>query len=408
MESAFGWTQIARSDVAKAAELLKSGERGVRDEIGFLAIHQGFADRFFPGTSVLQTRLRYVLFVPWQMEDLGRHPRVGEVPAEQRLKRAERNLVSRFHQAERGVIGRQSPRHEAAQPPSIIYWTALKRWGILNPLALDVWPGRGEVLGKIDAGGDWDEDQAADHTAARMESTFFALPPRPSNWYSDSPLDFRLSHTEQKYLMERIETARRIAPGAHSEESLLSRLAKSKKRPRSWLKAGYESSIVKALADAADREALNAAAAASSLAHIGRAVYGALLEWMAAKDGRKTTGEYVGWLAEIVAEKRNSALKCKLDEVQDMIGKLDAKFRAALDATLDWLRTPDADVGALWKPYYESEEWRKGMRARLPRTPHAKALRAAWLTSGAPRADYLNYRWHRVGQLLDDLHGIHD
>ncbi|WP_316397066.1 hypothetical protein [Bradyrhizobium sp. 33ap4] len=26
---------------------------GVRDEIGFLTIHQRYADRFFPGTSVL-------------------------------------------------------------------------------------------------------------------------------------------------------------------------------------------------------------------------------------------------------------------------------------------------------------------------------------------------------------------
>src|SRR5206468_1957788 len=113
MESAFGWTQIARSDVAKAAELLKSGERGVRDEIGFLTLHQGFSDRFFPGTSVLQTRVRYALFVPWQIQDLEDHPRV--VPAEQRLKRAERSLVLRLSDADHGVIGLRSERYEPAQ-----------------------------------------------------------------------------------------------------------------------------------------------------------------------------------------------------------------------------------------------------------------------------------------------------
>src|SRR5262245_6179884 len=132
METAFGWTQIARSDVAKAAELLKSGERGVRDEIGFLTLHQGFADRFFPGTSVLQTRLRYALFVPWQIQDLEDHPRIGGVPAEERLKRAERNLVIRLRGADHGVIGLRSERYEPAQPPSTIYWTALRLWGILN------------------------------------------------------------------------------------------------------------------------------------------------------------------------------------------------------------------------------------------------------------------------------------
>ena len=44
---------------------LSNGEQDTRDEIGFLLIHQGFADRFFPGTSVLHTRIRYVLFIPW-------------------------------------------------------------------------------------------------------------------------------------------------------------------------------------------------------------------------------------------------------------------------------------------------------------------------------------------------------
>ena len=49
----------------RQAERLASGEQDTRDEIGFLLIHQGFADRFFPGTSVLHTRVRYALFVPW-------------------------------------------------------------------------------------------------------------------------------------------------------------------------------------------------------------------------------------------------------------------------------------------------------------------------------------------------------
>jgi hypothetical protein len=48
-------------DEMRQAERLASGEQDTRDEIGFLLIHQGFADRFFPGTSVLHTRVRYAL-----------------------------------------------------------------------------------------------------------------------------------------------------------------------------------------------------------------------------------------------------------------------------------------------------------------------------------------------------------
>ena len=36
-----------------------------RDELGLGAIRASFADALFPGTSTIQTRLRYMLFVPW-------------------------------------------------------------------------------------------------------------------------------------------------------------------------------------------------------------------------------------------------------------------------------------------------------------------------------------------------------
>lgn len=64
MKPSLGWTMLSREEM-RQAERLASGDQDTRDEIGFLLIHQGFADRFCPGTSVLHTRVRYVLFVPW-------------------------------------------------------------------------------------------------------------------------------------------------------------------------------------------------------------------------------------------------------------------------------------------------------------------------------------------------------
>jgi len=404
MESAFGWTQIARSDVAKAAELLK-GEEGVRDEIGFLTLHQGFADRFFPGTSVLQTRLRYALFVPWQIQDLGRHRRAGGLTAEQRLRAGERRLVWRLKDAGDGVIGLRSANYQPAQPPSMIYWTALRLWGILNPSAANVWPGRAEVLGRIDAS-KWSDDRAEGGTPL-PESTFFALPDPPKDWSSDAPLTFRLSSLEKRYLLERIQEAKRIAPGSEGVESLLARLAKSKKRPSSWHKAGYAAPLLKELADNDDRHALGVAIAAASLAHIGRAAYSALVERMARADRRKPGTYFAEQLDKAVAISRKSAQACDLDAAEGYIGKLEPRFRAALASTLDWLKSPTADVMTLWKTYCDSEQWRKGRRARLPKSVHAESLRRAWLAGNVPEAQPLNYRWHRVGALLDDLHGLH-
>jgi len=47
-------------------------ERETRDELGIGEIRDAISDRLFPGTSTIQTRLRYFLFVPWiyrQLED---------------------------------------------------------------------------------------------------------------------------------------------------------------------------------------------------------------------------------------------------------------------------------------------------------------------------------------------------
>lgn len=40
-------------------------EKESRDELGLGVLRDALADRLFPGTSTIQTRLRYMLFVPW-------------------------------------------------------------------------------------------------------------------------------------------------------------------------------------------------------------------------------------------------------------------------------------------------------------------------------------------------------
>src|SRR3954463_12177954 len=65
MKPLIGWTMLSREEMNRVERSLANDEQDTRDEIGFLLIHQGFADRFFPGTSVLHTRVRYALFVPW-------------------------------------------------------------------------------------------------------------------------------------------------------------------------------------------------------------------------------------------------------------------------------------------------------------------------------------------------------
>src|SRR5207302_10089170 len=115
----------------RRAEAQLSGDTaGVRDEIGFLLIHQRYADRFFPGTSVLHTRLRYVLFVPWMYEGLRQGPAIRSV--QRAVEQAEIRLAGRLLDAGEGVIGRLKYPGGTSPPPSAVSWTALATWGLLR------------------------------------------------------------------------------------------------------------------------------------------------------------------------------------------------------------------------------------------------------------------------------------
>src|SRR5881227_549610 len=77
LKPSLGWTMLSREEMLQVERSLANSEQDTRDEIGFLLIHQGFADRFFPGTSVLHTRVRYALFVPWVYQRAARSRRRG-------------------------------------------------------------------------------------------------------------------------------------------------------------------------------------------------------------------------------------------------------------------------------------------------------------------------------------------
>ncbi|WP_429395875.1 DUF6361 family protein [Pseudomonas laurylsulfatiphila] len=70
IDPGLGWTYLSREALARAKAQMDAESTGMRDELGFLTIHQRYVDLFFPGTSVLHGRARYALFVPWLFEDL--------------------------------------------------------------------------------------------------------------------------------------------------------------------------------------------------------------------------------------------------------------------------------------------------------------------------------------------------
>lgn len=109
-------------------------EKTTVDNMGLGSIRDTFSDLLFPGTSVLFTRARYLLFVPWlclRLEDEGTSSR----RAAQRLQELEIQLITALVTGDdstaTGVIGRDA-RQNLKQFPSAMYWNGLRRFGILT------------------------------------------------------------------------------------------------------------------------------------------------------------------------------------------------------------------------------------------------------------------------------------
>jgi hypothetical protein len=105
-------------------------EHETRDELGIGAIRDAFSDMFFPGTSVIQTRARYFLFVPWIYKSL-EEKKVLSSKIERRARDEEVRLIYALLESNdtNGVIGKEAKK-TLKRLPSNIYWQGLEAWGI--------------------------------------------------------------------------------------------------------------------------------------------------------------------------------------------------------------------------------------------------------------------------------------
>ncbi len=100
------------------------------DELGIGSVRDTFSNAFFPGTSTLHTRLRYLLFIPWLVNDVARH-RWSAEKAQGELRRRETELIHALvaGQEIQGVIGRDA-KSSLKTMPSALYWASLEILGI--------------------------------------------------------------------------------------------------------------------------------------------------------------------------------------------------------------------------------------------------------------------------------------
>lgn len=129
--SSFSWIAFSDDERERALDIISQfHERETRDELGVSRIRDAFAGLLFPGTSTIQTRARYFLFVPWLYRTLERR----RVPSEElgaKLKQAEDRLRDALLENDDtdGVVGKFAGK-DLQRYPSDIYWNGLETWGI--------------------------------------------------------------------------------------------------------------------------------------------------------------------------------------------------------------------------------------------------------------------------------------
>lgn len=182
-------------------------ERGTVDELGLGGIRDAFSDRLFPGTSTIQTRLRYFLLIPWSYQRLEERGPGSDMPQE-----AARNLEHQVTESllksddVDGVFGREAGR-SLRRLAGDVYWAGLEVWDIRR------FPGsRSRYLAALEA-----IDRRRTQRERRTRSDEEArMPPRLVTWdpsLPDPPDDFpeslgpQLRIEDAEYLQDRVQSS---------------------------------------------------------------------------------------------------------------------------------------------------------------------------------------------------------
>jgi len=200
MASVLAWLDFSERDQRRARELIQLFlQPESRDELGIGTVRDALSDLLFPGISVIQTRARYFLFVPWLFKEGARRGRRGRELLNW-VDKWQRIHVETLRQSNAvdGLIGRVAGARVKILP-STIYWNALLRFGILR---LD---GSQEIIAAIDPQRRASEEALREVTGLNESVWQRNLPDAPQGFPDVRELTFDLTPDEADWLSERIQ-----------------------------------------------------------------------------------------------------------------------------------------------------------------------------------------------------------
>lgn len=400
MGAALAWLDYDTSDRDRMNRILALfQERDTRDELGIGTIRDLIADTLFPGTSTIQTRLRYMLFVPWAYKQLEAEGWSSFQIAREARKR-EITLVSALMEGDdtAGVFGRRAGG-KLDRLPSAVYWSGLGTWGILRfDGSQDRYhTGIDDIYQRRKR-----RDRAQESTARRGEGTDAIglltgvtwhpkLPPVPSGFPESAMID--LDRDEADFLRDQIVTTQ--------PKSLLARLALLDKPTE--VEFPWEHPRMGSFSPE-HRDLLHHARLLSAVSYGAAILYNLMLaEQKGAKelvkDHRATGSE---WAKGLDYEQLGS---WSLDWTRPLESELQRLVPTPTrDFVLRWLKLTCAKRGSL----FDDSNARALIRAREMRLkgPRSRFTNQRSLDqwSGYAGMVRLSYRWPTVTRFMLDLH----
>ena len=389
------WLDYSEADQRRAREIVRMfSQPESRDELGLGQIRDALSDTLFPGTSVLLTRARYLLFVPWLYREGARLRRQGSQLSswvdtqERRLIGALRNggdssgLIG-------GVVGEQ-----VQNLPSTIYWNSLRRFGILRHDGTPT-----QIAGLRQASRPLDDTtEFVERSDAVWDPS---MPGPPEDFFALTSCDFALTRDEATWLAERI--------GQAAPDTLLEFLVeKGSRRPDVAQFAWDDNEVNAAMGQV--RDAVNEARRFAAAMHGAALVYNLLLAERADElglsqhEGRRDyfTSRLDQWRDEI---EEHELREWDLDQLWALVARqgkpVSPPTRAFVTHWVSLLRGPSelqlAGDQTARNVIREREIHQKRGQARLTND----RLMRQW--GGASGSGRLNFRWPVVARLLNDI-----
>jgi hypothetical protein len=398
MASTFAWLSYSSAEQETLTRLIRllPADTETRDELGIGSIRDGFADLLFPGSSTIQTRARYFLFIPWMYQQL-EHQATRSSEFAHRARHEEVALINHLCQSSDtdGIIGSRA-RAKLQRLPSNIYWQGLAIWGIRHfPGAQDTYHRMQDTLARsrrrqARRTDDGDPEDGALHLAWHP-----SLPPAPEDFPAGA--SFQLTPEEAAFLRERLLTT--------VPHSLLAWLVDHSRGPSvvpfPWAHPQY--------AELPDhlREQLAHARLFSEVLHGAALLYNLMLAEM--RNATDLTGTYRNRLhqwARLLEQRRHALATWDLARLLHILRANGARIPATtagfVQQWVSLVRTPEqADAIPESEPARRliraREQATKGKQARL----HNASARERW--GGASGTGRLDYRWPTVQTLINDI-----